>query len=139
MNNPKEFIKSVRIKIAVTHLLVGLAGVGFLIFLGKVLDGYLAGFALGGVNMLAALWIAARGLDVVEANPDNIQSFAVSRYFLKFFLLIGSTAFVLKVMDVEPVGVLIGFSASLVISVAVLFIELKSEIKKELKNGDKKN
>ncbi len=131
MDNPKEFIKAVRIKIAVTHLLVGVAGIGLLIFLGKVLDGYLAGFTLGAVNILAALWIAARGLDVVETDPGRIEGFAISRYFLKFFLLIGTTAFVLKVMDVDPVGVLIGFSVSLVVSVSVLFIELK--------NADKKN
>lgn len=131
MDNPKEFIKSVRVKIVFAHLFVGIPGIGYLIFLGKVLDGFLAGFTLGAVNILAALWIAARGLSVVEINPDAIQGFALSRYFLKFFLLIGSMAFVLKFMDVEPIGVLIGFSVSLVTSVAVLFIELKKSDNKK--------
>lgn len=132
MDNPKEFIQAVRVKIAVTHLLLGVPGIGYLMYLDKDLDGYLAGFTLGAVNILAALWIAGRGLEVVEQNPDLMENFAVSRYFLKFFILIGSTLFVLKVMDVDPVGVMIGFTVSLFSSVAVLFVELKSsETKKD--------
>ena len=125
MDNPKEFIKAVRVKIVIAYLFVGLLGIGYLVFLGQVLDGFIAGFILGAVNILVALLIASRGLDVVADNPNNIESFALSRYFLKFFLLIGSMAFVLKFMDVEPIGVLIGFTVSLVTSVAVLYIEMK--------------
>ncbi|MFQ5464849.1 MAG: ATP synthase subunit I [Thermodesulfobacteriota bacterium] len=107
------------------NLAAFLVGVGVSFWFGRpAAVGYAVGFVIGAVNIFWLFGIAGKGLTVPR---EKVARFVAVRYYLRFVI----TALVFMALivkaSISPVPMLIGLSASLAATIAVLIIAAKKE------------